>query len=198
MTALPEEPASISEEEYLAGERTGEIRHEYVRGEVFAVAGASWKHVLICANLMGIFYVQLRGQSCRASQSDLRVQVKSADSYRYPDIVVVCSEPQFADDEFDTLLNPTILIEVLSSTSATRDRGEKLAEYRQLESLQEYLLISQHEPHIERLLRQKDNTWLLSDTIGLDATLELPSINCRLAMADVYEQVRFGENESQD
>lgn len=190
---MSEKTQKISEEEYLAGEREIDIKHEYVRGEVFAMAGASWNHTAICGNLMGIFYNHFRGKSCRAMQSDLRVQVKSSESYRYPDIVIVCGEPQFIDDEFDTLSNPTILIEVFSPTSVRRDRGEKSAEYRQLQSLQEYLLISQDEAHIERYLRQDNNTWILSDTIGLGASLELPSIDCTIATAEVYEGVSFGE-----
>ena len=181
----------ISEEEYLAGEHQSEIKHEYVRGEVFAMAGAKRGHNLICTNIVRKYGNTIVGKGCEIYQSDMRVQVKSSGSYRYPDIVIVCGEPQFTDDELDTLMNPTILIEVLSPTSANRDRGEKLAEYRQLESLQEYLLISQDTPHIEHLLRQKDNTWLLSDTIGLDASLNLASIGCTLAMAEVYERVSF-------
>jgi Uma2 family endonuclease len=125
----------------------------------------------------------------------MRVKVQASRLYTYPDISVACGEPQFADDEFDTLLNPTVIIEVLSPTTESYDRGKKFQHYRRLPSLQEYVLISQESPHIERFLRQPNEEWVLTDADGLEASVELSSIDCVLALADVYRKVNFNDEE---
>ncbi|MBC7869360.1 MAG: Uma2 family endonuclease [Chitinophagaceae bacterium] len=183
-----------TEAEYLEFERASESRHEYYRGEIFDMAGASPAHVLIATNASGILYVQLRKRPCAVYQTDLRVKVKGGGLYTYPDIVVVCGSPEYADEKRDMIVNPTLIIEVLSSSTESYDRGEKFRGYRNLDSLQEYLLIAQDTPRIERYLRQSSNEWLLTEITGLDATLELPSIQCTLALVDVYEKVTFEEN----
>ena len=195
MSALPEIPHEMSEVEYLEFERKSEAKHEYARGEVFAMAGAKREHNLICTSTARHLGNKLADKNCEIYQSDMRVRVSLATSYRYPDIVIVCGQPQFDDDELDVLLNPTILIEVLSKTSNERDRGIKSWEYRQISSLQDYLIISQGSPRIERFQRQEDNTWILSETIGLDSVLKLASIGCKLALADIYEKIEFKEDE---
>ena len=191
MAALAQDVQVMSEAEYLAFERASETKHEYINGRVYAMGGASEKHNLICTNTIGSFYSQLRGTPCRVYMSDMRVQVNKTGLYTYPDISVVCGESQLADDVFDTLLNPVVVIEVLSPSTEAYDRGQKFQHYRQLNSLQEYVLIAQDQPRIERFLRQPDGQWILGDAPGLEASLELPSIGCTLPLADVYEKVSF-------
>ena len=133
MSALPQ-PTGMTEAEYLAFERESEIKHEYLHGEIFAMTGASWNHNMICASTIISLGSQLRGKSCRISPSDIRVKM-AADIFAYPDVSVICDDPQFADDEFDTLLNPVVIIEVLSPSTELYDRGEKFRYYRQLSNL---------------------------------------------------------------
>ena len=189
MSALRHE--AMSEAEYLEMEQASEIKHEYLNGYAYAMAGASDEHNLICAYTLANLIFQLRGQPCSVRPSDMRVKILATGFYTYTDISVVCGEPQFADDEFATLLNPVLIVEVLSPSTEMIDRGRKFQHYRQLESLREYLLIAQDSPRIERFLRQDDNTWNLADATGLDASIELPSIGCTLVLADVYEKVTF-------
>jgi len=184
-------------EEYLALERQAETKSEYFAGESFAMAGASREHLLIVANLTRDLGVQLLDRPCELYPTDMRVKVDEMGLYTYPDLVVVCGEPQFEDAEVDTLLNPTLVIEVLSSTTEAYDRGKKFAQYRRLASLQEYLLVAQDQPWVERYLRQPDGQWLLSVTEGLTGVLPLPSIDGELRLAEVYRKVAFpAEGES--
>jgi Uma2 family endonuclease len=182
----------ITPEEYLKMERASQEKHEYFAGEIFAMTGASENHNMIVFNISGLLHAQLRKSACRAYASDMRLKTPPPVLYTYPDIAVVCNKPVFDDDEhLDTLLNPTLIIEVLSPSTENYDRGTKFLHYRTIESLREYVLIAQDSYRIERFLRQPDNQWLLVDLVGKDAILELPSIGCTLALADVYEKVEF-------
>ena len=181
----------LSPQQYLAIERAAEERSEYLDGEMVAMTGGSRNHCLIAGNLLRELGVQLRDRPCEVYPTDLRVQVSETGLYTYPDVVVVCGEPQFEDDLFDTLLNPTVIVEVLSPTTESYDRGRKFEHYRALASLAEYLLVSQTQPRIERFLRQADGLWLFGDAAGLEAALTLPSIGCELKLAEVYAKVRF-------
>lgn len=185
----------MTEAEYLAFERASDIRHEYLDGHVYAMTGASRAHNLISTYTAASLINQLRGRPCEVYASDMRVRVSATGLYTYPDVTVVCGNPQFADSALDTLLNPVLVIEVLSPSTESYDRGKKFQHYRQLESLREYVLISQDSPRIERFLRQDDGTWLLTDAAGLDASLELASVACTLALAEVYEKVTFQSEE---
>jgi len=178
-------------EEYLALERKADYRSEYFAGEIFAMSGASERHNLIVGNVFAALHAQLRNRSCKVYASDLRVKVNPTGLYTYPDVVALCDEPQFDDDQKDTLLNPTVLIEVLSPSSEAYDRGGKFEHYRKLSSVTEYVLISQEKPHVEHYVRQPDNQWLLSEASGLSDTIQLPSINCILALSEVYEKVEI-------
>jgi Uma2 family endonuclease len=191
MSAVPEVPLALSEAEYIAFERANEIKHEYLDGHVYAMTGASRVHNLICTNLVAALHSQLRPTSCEIYQSDMRTKVEATGLYTYPDVSVVCGEPQFSDEALDTLLNPVLVIEVLSPTTERYDRGKKFQHYRQLDSLQVYVLVSQEGPHIECFLRQEGHGWILTDVTGLDAKLELALIDCTLPLADVYEKVVF-------
>jgi Uma2 family endonuclease len=187
MVAQPKESTRMTEAEYLAFERASDTKHEYIDGHVYAMTGGSPAHSLISSYTGNSLMNQLQGQPCAVYNSD--VKIKANRDYVYADVSVVCGEPQYKDK--DILLNPIVVIEVLSPSTEQYDRGRKFHQYRQLESLQEYLLIAQNSPHIERYLRQSDGTWLYADAIGLDTSLELPSIGCTLALADVYEKVTF-------
>ena len=179
----------VSPEEYLAIERQAENKSEYLGGEVFAMTGASRKHNLISLNVGGELRTQLKTRPCEVYVSDMRVKVSPTGLYTYPDVVVVCGEPTFDDDEKDTLLNPTVLIEVLSKSTAAYDQGERFQHYRRLASLAEYVLVAQNKHHVMHYVRQSDNRWLLSETNNPHDRLYLPSINCDLALVDVYDKV---------
>ena len=181
--------ARYSPQEYLALERQAEDKSEYVNGEIFAMSGASEEHNLIVINVAAALHTQFRGRPCKVYSSDMRVKVSPTGLYTYPDVVAVCEEAQFEDNQLDTLLNPTLLIEVLSSSAEAYDRGEKAEHYRQLPSLAEYLLISQDKPHLEHYRRQADGRWLLSEASRLYAGISLPAIDCTLRLAAVYDRV---------
>jgi Uma2 family endonuclease len=191
MSAIPHQPVQMSESEYLDFERNSEFKHEYINSEIFAMAGASDEHNLIVASLIIAIGSQLRGSNCKIYPSDMRVKIEATGSYLYPDILVLCGEKKFAAGSFDTLLNPTLIIEVLSPSTEAYDRGKKFADYRKIPSLQEYILISQDKASVERYSRGGAGEWTLIEFEGLDAKLELSSIGSTLALADVYEQISF-------
>ncbi|HEX8000470.1 MAG TPA: Uma2 family endonuclease [Pyrinomonadaceae bacterium] len=179
----------LTPEEYLAMERKAEYKSEYFAGEVFAMVGASRKHNLITANIIAALIQQLKRRPCELYPSDMRVRVPATGSYTYPDVVVACGEPEFEDDYLDTLLNPVVIIEVLSASTASYDRIKKFGYYRTIDSLNEYLLVAQDEYKIEQYIKQPDGRWLLADIKSLEATVEMPSIQCKLPLADVYDKV---------
>jgi Uma2 family endonuclease len=180
--------------EYLALERAAETKSEYLDGEMIAMTGASYRHSLITLNIGAELRQQLKGRDCTVHTTDLRVLVPATGLYTYPDVIVVCGEAALADEFLDTLTNPTALIEVLSPSTEGYDRGRKFEHYRSLDSLREYLLVSQEEPKVEQYVRQDDERrWLFSAQTGLAATVTLPSIRCQLALAEIYERVRFEE-----
>lgn len=179
----------ITPAEYLALERQAEYRSEYLNGEIFAMTGASRKHNLIAGNIFAEFKQQLKGRPCEAYVSDMRVKVTATGLYTYPDVVVVCSEPMLEDAYVDTLLNPTVLVEVLSNSTERYDRIAKSSYYRTLDSLTEHLLVAQDRYRVEQYVRQADNQWLLFDYRSLDNIVELKSIDCSLALRDVYDKV---------
>ena len=181
----------LTSQEYLAIERDSEQKHEFYRGEMFAMSGASIAHNTISVNLTASLHAQLKDGDCQVFVNDMRVQVQSTGLYTYPGAIVTCEQPQFEDDQFDTLLNPQVIIEVLSDSTEKYDRGKKFEHYRQIESLREYILIAQDHPQIERFSRQKDLHWLLDEASGLDAVLHLPTVDCTLKLTDVYAKVQF-------
>lgn len=181
----------VTPEEYLAYERRAEYRNEYFDGGIYAMTGASRKHNLIAGNIFAELKRQLRDKPCEAYISDMRVRIPAANIYTYPDVSVVCGEPEFEDAEVDTLLNPILIVEVLSKSTANYDRAEKFTHYRTLPSLTEYLLVSQGEPHVTHYVKQPDGRWLLSDIRGLESLFELASVRCSLALREVYDRVSF-------
>ncbi|MEK6300470.1 MAG: Uma2 family endonuclease [Acidobacteriota bacterium] len=179
-------------EEYLELERAAERKSEFLNGEIFAMSGASARHALIVVNTSAELRDLLRDRACTVYSTDLRTRVSYEGLYTYPDIVVVCGEPKFIDDTFDTLTNPILIVEVLSPTTKNYDRGEKFEQYRKIESLKEYLLVAQDSPRVEHYIRQIDGTWLFSEIESRDSTIYLPSINSTLSLAEVYAKVDFG------
>ncbi|GAA5526450.1 Uma2 family endonuclease [Herpetosiphon gulosus] len=181
--------SSMTIEEYLAGERTSPAKHEFLNGQVYALAGASRNHNLIVVNLIAELHSQLKQRSCSVFPSDLRIKISATGLYTYPDVSVVCGETWFDDSHQDTLLNPTLIIEVLSPSTEHYDRGGKFQHYRQIPSLREYLLVAQDPYHIEHYSRQAANQWLLSEIDDPQAVLELRSIQCRLTVQEVYAKI---------
>ncbi|HVF49034.1 MAG TPA: Uma2 family endonuclease [Pyrinomonadaceae bacterium] len=177
--------------EYLAIERKAEYKSEYIDGVMVGMTGASREHNLIVFNLAGLINPQLKGQPCEGYVNDMRVRTPSTRPYTYPDVVVVRGEPQFEDETFDTLLNPTVIIEVLSDSTELYDRGKKFGFYRTIDSLAEYLLVAQNESRIEHYARQADGRWLLADYRAPEESVELASIQCRLTLGEVYDKVAF-------
>lgn len=184
----------ITPEQYLEIERAAEFKSEYYRGEMFAMAGALEAHVIIVWNVGGELREKLRGRPCVALPTDMRVHVKKTGLYTYPDLTVVCGDRQYIDRHPDTLLNPTLIVEVLSPTTEAYDRGRKFDHYRTIESLREYLLVSSDRIHADLFTRQADESWNLTSANGPDGAIQLHSIDCRLNLADLYEKVEFASN----
>jgi Uma2 family endonuclease len=185
----------VSAVEYLTTERKSQEKSEYIAGVITMMAGASREHNLIVLNMAAELRNRLRTRPCEVYPSDMRVHDPITKSFLYPDVVVICNEPRFLDQFVDTLLNPTVIIEVLSSTTEQYDRGKKAWAYRQIASLQEYILISQEFPYVERFTRQADGAWLLNDFQGLEAVLEILSIGCVVPLSEIYLKVKFSETE---
>jgi len=199
--SLPSRHVSYSVEEYLALEREAEERHEYLDGQIYAMAGESPEHGAICTNLNGQLYNQLRGKPCQTFSKDMKVRSGPTPKpgqtmkglFSYPDLLVVCGELRFHDQYRDVLLNPVVvIIEVLSPTTEAFDRGEKWARYQTwLPELCDYLLVSQTKPQVDRFHRQPGGEWRYSLVNKLEDSLNLVSINCTLQMTEVYDRVVF-------
>ncbi|MFN8374735.1 MAG: Uma2 family endonuclease [Anaerolineae bacterium] len=194
MSAMPN-PKSVTVKEYLTLDEKSEFKHEYYHGEIYAMAGASPNHNRIASSTIGSFVRQLEDRPCDVFGSDQRVRISDI-HYAYPDISIVCDIPLFDDANPPTLLNPTVLIEVLSSSTEGYDRHFKAQHFRAHDSLQEYLLIAQDRIHVEHWIRQPQEKWLLAELSRLETVIELASIHCTLALVDVYRKVRFEDGDS--
>lgn len=192
--ALPKHDiTSYTEEEYLAFDLDSEIKNEYAEGQIFAMAGAHPDHSRITGDTFSSLNIQLMDERCEVFQSEQRVKVSATGAYRYPDVVVVCGGAEFADTTPPTLINPTVIIEVLSKSTEDKDYNQKLQEYRRIPTLKEYILIAQDKPQVERFLRQDDINWLYTALEGMDNSIELPSIACTLQFSDIYRRIDFGD-----
>ena len=176
----------ITPEEYLALERRAEYKSEYVDGEVFAMAGGSERHNLIVANIIAGLHGQLLGGPCRVYPSDLKVRAPRPRYFFYPEVSVVCGETKFHDEHKDVVLNPVVIFEVLSEATAAYDRGKKFQSYQQLDTLAEYVLVSQDDATVEHYVRQENGSWIYTKLSGLDASLALPSARCVLELKFIY------------
>jgi Uma2 family endonuclease len=179
----------ITPEEYLEADRKADFKSEYLDGKVFAMSGASRRHNLIVGKLIVALGVQLRGRPCEVYPSDMRLRVPETGLYTYPDVTVVCGTPELLDGYFDVLLNPTVLVEVLSESTERTDRGRKAMHYRRIPSLEGYLLVSQEEPRVEAYRRMGEGEWRLTEAAGIDSSVTLDAIACTLALRDLYEGV---------
>ena len=179
----------LTPEEYLTIERAAEHKSEYIDGVMYAMAGGSPQHSLIASAVLAELYFQLKDSPCLVFNSDMKVRVPTGRKFHYPDVTVVCDEPQYADDEKDVLLNPLLLVEVLSDSTASYDRRRKFLYYQEIESFREYLLIDQGGPVVQHYLKQPDSSWLCIRIAGLEQSIELVTINCHLQLKDIYAKV---------
>lgn len=185
-------PPRISAEDYLTHERSAVTKSEFHDGQIIAMTGSSRKHNLITVNISREMSIQLKKRPCEVYINDMRVKAVNANNYYYPDIAVVCGTPQFAEDAYmDTLLNPSVIIEVLSASTEAYDRGEKFSRYRKIDSLQAYVLVAQDQAMIERYERLGD-VWQLTETVDLNGSVNLSCIDCTLSLAEVYDKVFDG------
>ncbi len=189
MSAIPK--TKMTPQEYLEFERKSDEKHEYLDGEVFAMAGAKRQHNVIAWNFSGELRQRLKGKNCEGYTNDMRVFVPETGLYTYPDLVVVCGEPNFQDEMFDTLLNPVLIVEVLSETTENYDRGKKFQHYRSIESLREYVLVSTDEARIEKFQKTGDGFWFLSEAIGIKSEMQLFSIESSVSLTEIYDKISF-------
>jgi Uma2 family endonuclease len=189
--SLPRAMSIFTAEDYLDLERHSEIRHEFLDGTVYAMSGASRAHSAIGYNLAGITHRQFSGTPCTGYTSDMKVRAGDAGLYAYPDLTVVCGEPLVHDDHGDVLLNPVVIFEILSRSTEAYDRGEKFERYKTIETLTDYVLVSQDRARLEHFSRQPDGTWSLTEVSGLESSLDMASVNCRLPLAEVYDRIEF-------
>jgi Uma2 family endonuclease len=191
---LPQTKATMTSAEYLASERLSNARHEFFDGAIFAMAGASKAHNQISSNLVRLLGNALLNKPCSVYSSDMRVKSDRANKYSYPDVVATCKDERFEDKSEDTLLTPLLIIEILSDSTEGYDRGDKFFHYRQIDSFVEYVLVSQKNGHIERYIRQPDNTWLYSDFNSMDEKIEFSSTDCTISLQDIYHKVDLQTN----
>lgn len=184
----------VTVEEYLAAEREAETKSEYINGVVYAMTGASLNHVKVVSNLTIELGLQLRGRPCSVLSNEIKVRMPDSRKFFYPDIAVLCGEPQFHDERTDTILNPVLIIEVLSKSTEAFDRGDKFLAYQRLDSLREYLLVSQDKALVEQFVKQSDGKWAYTAVIGRESSLQLPSVECALELSAVYDKVEWEQS----
>ncbi|MGH9755269.1 MAG: Uma2 family endonuclease [Blastocatellia bacterium] len=205
--SLPQAQIRFTEDQYLSMERETDERHEYLDGQIYAMAGESPEHGAICTNLTGEIRAQLKGTRCQAFAKDTRVRsgplprsrYSQKGLYSYPDLVIVCGELQFLDENRDTLINPKAIIEVASPSTEAFDRGEKFRRYRAHNpSLTDYLIVAQKRPFIEHFTLREDGQWAIAASVTeLSDSVHIASVNCTLQLAEVYDRVEFPEEEEE-
>ena len=178
-------------EQYLALERAQEYRSEYFAGEIFAMAGGTENHSLVASNVNRILGQQLRDRPCKVYTGDMRIKVQATGLTTYPDISSLCGKAEFLDELHDTLLNPQLIVEVLSPSTESYDRGKKFEHYRKIESLQDYVLISQDRMLVECFTRDSDGSWSMRDASAAGQSIRLSSLDCDLPLDEVYAKVEF-------
>jgi len=181
--------STATPEQYLTWERAAEKKHEFVNGEIFAMAGASLDHVKIVGNLSFALRSRLHGSGCHPYASDLRIKVPDTGLYTYPDIAIVCGDPISEDDYADTILNPTVIVEVLSPSTENYDRGAKFQHYKRLPSLQNYVLVTQKSFLVEVFVRLPDERWTAQTYVHAGNEMELPALGVSIPLAEIYEDV---------
>ena len=183
----------ISPEQYLEMERASETKHEYYKGEVFAMSGASLPHNFVSHNVYGSLIIFLKGKNCKPFGSDLRIHIPENSLYTYPDISIICGKPETTDSFRDSIINPSVIIEILSKSTKDYDRGTKFTLYRSIKTLKEYILIDSTSVSVEIFTKQEDNSWNLTEFKQLSDSFRITTINLALHLKDVYEDVSFDE-----
>lgn len=181
----------VTPDEYLAAERLSDYRSEYLDGGVYPMTGASANHGRIVVNVATELVLQLRERDCDVLVVDMKVRLQESRKFFYPDVVVLCGELQFHDERKDIITNPALVVEVLSPSTEGFDRGAKFEAYQAIESLKEYLLVSQDKPRVEQFVRNDSGKWTYAAVEGLESSLALPSIDCTLNLSAVYKRVEF-------
>lgn len=189
MALAKQKPQLYTALEYLVLERESEIRHEYLDGEIFQMAGANKRHNLISSNMIRVISNQILDRECSVYGSDMRIKIRATEKYTYPDVVALCGPEEFEDETEDNLLNPALIIEVLSKTTEAYDRGAKFAYYQSIESFREYVLITQEPFRVEQFVRKNTSTWTYFEFRFADDVVKLTSINCELSLRDIYHKV---------
>jgi Uma2 family endonuclease len=190
--SLPRTLSHFSPEEYLAFERGTDARHEYLDGHVYAMAGEGIELSRICVNVAGELRARMKGSPCEVLSPNMKVGTSPSGLFSYPDVVVICGEPQFYDERSDIMTNPAVVFEVLSPSTEAYDSGGKFLRYRtQIATLREYVLVSQHRPLVEHYVRQPDGSWSYSSAGDLSEAIDLPSIDCRLPLSEIYDRIVF-------
>src|SRR5262245_4990703 len=205
--SLPQTQIRYTEDQYLSMERESDERHEYIDGQIYAMSGESPEHGAICTNLTVDIGLQLRGTSCQAFSKDMKVRsgalprrrYSQKGLYSYPDLVIVCGELHFLDENRDVLINPKVIIEVSSPSTEAFDRGEKFRRYREFNpSLTDYLVVSQNRPSIDYFSRQGNGPWVIAaSVVELSESVHIASVNCALRLVEVYDRVDFPEKEEE-
>ncbi len=183
--------SKLTPEQYLEIERKAEFKSDYYDGEMFALAGASYIQNKIARNISKSLGIQLKGKNCEEFQSDLKIKKIESNLFTYPDVVVICGEPEFYDEEKDVLTNPTLITEVLSKSTENYDRGFKFELYRRIKSLKDYFLVSQEKVSVEYYTRNHDDSWTLKEYNNIEQKIEIDSIGCILELKEIYFKVKF-------
>ena len=181
----------ISPEEYLEQEMAAVEKHEYYRGEVFGMSGASREHNEIYSNIFTDIGSKLKGKGCKPYGSDFRVHIPKNTLYTYPDIIIICGDPELIDEKFGTVTNPSVIFELLSHSTRNYYKGEKFTLYRDIGSLKEYILVDTERIHVEKHIRREDNSWVLTDYRSLDEFFTIETVQVSLLLKDVYDGVTF-------
>ena len=176
----------LTPEEYLAIERHAEYKSEYVDGVMYAMAGGSPRHNLVSGSIHTLINVHLWESPCKVFNSEMKVRVPSSRKYHYPDVTIVCEKPEYADDEKDVLLNPLLIVEVLSKSTQGYDKGKKFLYYQEIDSFREYLLVAQDQPVVQHYVRQPDGSWIYKKIEGMEQGVQLATINFQLKLKDIY------------
>lgn len=190
MGLAQQKPKLYTAKEYLELERDSEVRHEYLDGEIFEMAGANKRHNVISVNLIHLLVAQLRDRECNVYGSDMRIKIPVTESYTYPDVVALCGEEFFEDETEDILLNPMLIIEVLSKSTKAYDRGAKFESYQTIQSFREYVLITQEPFRVEQFVRKEENVWTYFEFRKPEEVVKLNSIDCELALRDIYHKIQ--------
>ena len=181
----------IAEKDYLNAERLALNKHEYFRGEIFAMSGASLPHNKIFSNLFIDAGVKLKGKKCQPFGGDLRIYIPKNTLYTYPDMSIICGEPETTDDNFDTVTNPTVIFEILSKSTRNYDKGQKFTLYRDIESLKEYILIDSEKIMVEKFTKNPDKSWTLTEYMHLGEGFDILSVQISMKLSDIYDAVNF-------